>query len=212
MATTARFIKAADNTRPYKSHRYDLFGPKIQRMLTLYSVSQVNNWLLLESDPLVLSYCERPVIVPDSKPKIVVDFWAGYAGRDELWLVNRSDGSAGDIDAFSPAFALWAKTNKFKLRQLPHSEEVKSKVFFDNWGTIIRDLSANRRYLQPLLLQSVREVLEQQRPIGALCRLLPEEDPVLVRVAAYAMLHSGVASCSDIGTRELGPASILELT
>ena len=45
-----------------------------------------------------------------------------------------------------------------------------------------------------------------------LCRLLPDEDPVLVRVAAYAMLHSGTASCADIATRELGPASLLELT
>lgn len=212
MATTARFTKAADNTRPYKSHRYDLFGPKIQRMLTLYSLAQVNTWLLLESDPLVLSYCERPLIVPDTKPKIVVDFWAGYSGRDELWLINRSDEPADDIDASLPAFAQWAKANRFKIRQLPRSDEVQGKVYFDNWGTMIRELSANRRYLQPALLRSVRDVLEQQRSIGALCKLLPEEDPVLVRVAAYAMLHSGVASCADIATRELGPASLLELT
>ncbi len=54
MATTARFVTAVDNTRPYKSHRYDLYGPKIQRMLTLFNRAQVNTWLLLESDPLVL--------------------------------------------------------------------------------------------------------------------------------------------------------------
>jgi hypothetical protein len=212
MATTARFIKAADNTRPYKSHRYDLFGPKIQRMLTLYSLAQVNTWLLLESDPLVLSYCERPVIVPDTKPKVVVDFWAGYSGRDELWLLNRSEETSTDIDATLPSFAQWAKANKFKIRQLPCPDEVQVKVYLDNWGKIIRELSANRRYLQPALLKSVREVLEQQRPIGALCTLLPEEDPVLVRVAVYAMLHSGVASCPDIATRDLGPASLVELT
>ena len=212
MATTARFIKAADNTRPYKSHRYDLFGPKIQRMLTLYSLAQVDTWLLLESDPLVQSYCERPVIVPDTKPKIVIDFWAGFAGRDELWLVNRSDEPAAPIDVSFPAFAQWAKVNKFKIRQLPPAKDVQGKVYLENWGKIIRDLSANRRYLQPALLKSVQQVLEQQRPIGALCRLLPDEDPVLVRVAAYAMLHSGMASCADIATRELGPASLLELT
>ena len=212
MATTVRFPKAADNTRPFKSHRYDLFGPKIQRMLTLYSLAQVDTWLLLESDPLVLSYCERPVIVPDTKPKIVVDFWAGYAGRDELLFVNRSQEPAADIDMSFPAFAQWAKVNKFKIRQLPPAKDVQGKLFLENWGKIIRDLSANGRYLQPPLLKSVQQALEQPRPIGALCRLLPEEDPVLVRVAAYAMLHSGTASCADIATRELGPASLLELT
>lgn len=181
-------------------------------MLTLYSLAQVNTWLLLESDPLVLSYCERPVVVPDTKPKIVVDFWAGYAERDELWLTNRSAEPVADINSNLAVFTQWAKANKFKIRQFPPTEDVQGKVYFDNWGTIIRELSANRRYLQPTLLKSVREVLEQQRPIGALCRLLPEEDPVLVRVAAYVMLHSGVVSCPDIATRELGPASLLELT
>jgi hypothetical protein len=210
MATTARFIKAADNTRPFKSHRYDLFGPKIQRMLTLYSLAEVNAWLLLESDPLVLSYCERPIVVPDTKPKLVVNFWAGYAGRDELWLLNRSK-QASEVESSCPAFAQWAKSNKFKIRQLPPAEEVHEKVFFDNWGRIIRDLSANRRYLTPPLMQSVREVLEQERPIGTLCKLLPEEDPVLVRVAAYAMLYTGAASFADIATRELGPASLFKL-
>jgi hypothetical protein len=211
MATTARFVKAEDNTRPYKSHRYDLFGPKIQRMLTLFGRAQVNTWILLESDPLVLSYCERPIIVPDTKPKLVVDFWASYAGRDELWLISRDPDPGASIESSLPAFAQWARANKYEIRQLPPPDDVRGKVYLENWGTIVRDLSANRRYLKPALLKSVREVLKQQRPIGALCSLLPEEDPVLVRVAAYSMLHSGAASCADIATRELGPASLLEL-
>lgn len=84
-------------------------------------------------------------------------------------------------------------------------------MYFENWGTIVRELSANRRYLQPPLMQAVRAELEHERPLGALCRLLPAEDPVLVRVAAYEMLHSGVACCADIETQQLGPMSILRL-
>ncbi|HEY5801710.1 MAG TPA: hypothetical protein VIT92_15935, partial [Burkholderiaceae bacterium] len=171
MATTARFLKATDNTRPYKSHRYDVFGPKIRRMLTLYSLAQVNTWLLLESDPLVISYCERPVVIPDSKPKVVVDFWAGFAARDELWLVHRSIDDRIDIDSSMPAFAQWAKAHNFSIRQLAPVRSLHSQIYFDNWGTIVRDLSANRRYLQPPLLQKVREVLDQQRSINAICRL-----------------------------------------
>ena len=210
MATAPRFDKAADNTRPYKSHRYDLFGPKIQRMLTLFSRAQVNTWLLLESDPLVVSYCERPLIIPDIKPKLVVDFWSGYAGRDELWLIGR-DPNPASVDDTLPAFAQWARANKYEIRQLPPPDEVQGKVYLENWGLIVRDLSANGRYINPALLKSVRDVLQQQRSIGVLCSLLPEVDPVLVRVAAYSMLHSGVVSCANIATRELGPASLLEL-
>jgi hypothetical protein len=209
MATIARFVKAADNTRPYKSHRYDPFGPKINRMLTLYSRAQVDAWLLLESDPLVLTYCERPIVVPETKPKIVVDFWAGYAGRDELWIIGHDP---DPIEESLPAFSQWAGFNNYKIRQLPLPTPAQGKVYLENWGTIVRDLSANRRYLKPALLKSVREVLEQPRPIAALCSLLPQEDPVLVRVAAYSLLHSGAATCIDIASNLLGPASRLELT
>jgi hypothetical protein len=211
MATTARFFKAADNTRPYKSHRYDVFGPKIQRMLTLFNRHQVDAWLLLESDPLVLSYCERPMVVPDTKPKLVVDFWACYAGRDELWLADRSVDADSDIQTSLPAFSQWAQANNYTLRQYRPPDQSTNKVYLDNWGAIIRDLSANRRYLKPKLLKSVQEVLEQPRPIAAICNLLPQEDPVMVRVAAYSLLHSGAAVCADISHRPLGPASLVEL-
>lgn len=211
MATTARFVKAADNTRPYKSHRYDPFGPKINRMLTLFSRAQVDTWLLLESDPFVLSYCERPIVVPDTKPKLVVDFWASYAERDELWLISHDPDPTSHIEARLPAFAQWAGANNYKIRQLPPPDQAQGKVYLENWGTIVRDLSANRRYIKPTLLKSVREVLEQPLPIAALCSLLPQEDPVLVRVAAYSLLHSGAATCTDIASNLLGPASRLEL-
>lgn len=211
MATTARFVKAADNTRPYKSHRYDVFGPKIQRMLTLFSRAQVDTWLLLESDPLVLSYCERPMVVPDIKPKLLVDFWVGYAKRDELWLANRSTDAASGLQASLPAFSAWAKSNRFTLRQFPAGDQGPSKVYLENWGVIVRDLSANRRYIKSKLLKAVHEVLELPRPIAAICNLLPEEDPVLVRVAAYSLLHSGTALCPDISHLPLGPTSVVQL-
>lgn len=211
MATTARFVKAADNSRPHKSHRYDVFGPKIQRNLTLFGLAQVQTWLLLESDPLVLSYCERPMVAPETKPKLVVDFWAGYAGRDELWIVSRNPAATADIGTSMPAFARWAEDNKYDVRQLAPPGVMDDKVYLDNWGIIVRELSANRRYIKPSLLKAVREILEQPRPIAALCNLLPQEDPVLVRVAAYSLLHSGLAFCSDIAVMPLGPASTLEL-
>nr|WP_315218584.1 hypothetical protein [uncultured Duganella sp.] len=211
MATTARFVKAADNTRPYKSHRYDVFGPKIQRMLTLFTRAQVDAWLLLESDPLVLSYCERPMVVPDVKPKLLVDFWVGYVKREELWLAHRGTEGVSDLQASLPAFAAWAKCNRFTLRQFPSIDQAPSKVYLENWGVVVRELSANRRYVKSKLLKAVQEVLEMPRPIAAICNLLPEEDPVLVRVAAYSLLHTGSALCPDISEMPLGPASLVEM-
>ncbi|MBR7745225.1 hypothetical protein [Undibacterium baiyunense] len=211
MAKAACFVKAIDNARPYKSHRYDVFGPKVRRMLTLFGSYQIDTWLLLESNPLVLSYCERPVVIHDAKPKLTVDFSVSYAERDELWLIDRDTGANFSLEKSFPIFLEWARQNNFDVRTMSKKDPSISKIYLENWGYIVRDLSANSRYLNSHLLNSVLEVLEEPRPIIAVCNLFPLEDPVLVRVAVYSLLHSGKASCPDIKDSPLGPTSVVGL-
>ena len=88
MVTKVRFLKAADNSRPFKGHRYDVFGLKVDRSITLFGRNSLNTWVLLEADSNVVSYCERPLVIPDVKPKRVVDFWVNFLDREELWIYN----------------------------------------------------------------------------------------------------------------------------
>ena len=106
-------------------------------MLTLFGRIQIDTWLLLESDPLVLSYCERPMVVQDSKPKLLVDFWVGYAERDELWLVNRNAESGIDIEKSLPSFAQWSHANNYTVRLIAPHHQSMSKVYLENWGVIV---------------------------------------------------------------------------
>jgi hypothetical protein len=55
----ARSRKAATSVRPYGSHRYDVFGPKIGRRLTLFGWQALQQWLRLEADPFVVTVFEN---------------------------------------------------------------------------------------------------------------------------------------------------------
>ena len=59
------FSSAADNSRPFGSHRYDVYGPKIRRRLFLYGELSLNGFIAIESDPEISSYCERPVVITE---------------------------------------------------------------------------------------------------------------------------------------------------
>lgn len=212
MATTAQFLKAADNSRPFKSHRYDVFGLKIDRSLTLFGRTPLNAWTLLEADSTVISYCERPLIVPDTKPKRLVDFWVRFRDREELWILlrhNQLDANTEPHDAM-PAFATWAASNKMAVRFVKPIDPVERKTYLDNWGRIIRELSANRRFVSPAMVERVRECFATPRPVAALTDLFADEDPALLRTAALSLVHAGRVRCADIDTQPLGPASILE--
>lgn len=212
MASTARFLKAADNSRPFKSHRYDIFGLKIDRSLTLFGRAPLNAWILLEADSTVISYCERPLIVPDTKPKRLVEFWVRFRDREELWILLRHsqlDANTEPHEAM-PAFASWAASNKMAVRFVKPIDPVGRKTYLDNWGRIIRELSANRRFVSPAMVERVREALATPRPVAALSGLFPDEDPALLRTAAFSLVHSGRLWCAEIDAQPLGPASILE--
>lgn len=206
MTNTARFLRAVDDTRPYQSHRYDVFGPKINRRLSLYRLKLVDAWLLLESDPAVVAYCERPLLIPGAKPKRFVDFWVGYKGHEEIWLLSSGDEQA-DFEP-APALSDWAKSNRCAIRAIKPPDE-SARTYLDNWGVIVRELSSNRRYLTPALMNAVRATLAHARPIMALCQLLPDHDPVLVRTALFSLIHSGDAVCTDMTSRTLGPHSLV---
>jgi hypothetical protein len=212
MATTARFLKAADNSRPFKSHRYDIFGLKIDRSLTLFGRTPLNAWILLEADSAVISYCERPLIVLDTKPKRLVDFWVRFRDREELWILLRHSqlGANTEPHEAMPAFATWAASNKMAVRFVKPIDPVERKTYLDNWGRIIRELSANRRFVSPAMVERVRECFATPRPVAALTGLFPDEDPALLHTAAFSLVHTGRVRCADIDTQPLGPASILE--
>jgi hypothetical protein len=211
MASKARFLKAADNTRPYKSHRYDVFGLKIERQLTLFGQAPLKTWVALEAEPSVVAYCERPLVVPDVSPRRVVDFWVRFGDREELWLLEREKDRNGGSDPkqLMPALTGWGTTNGVSVRFVPPVRHEKD-VYLDNWGRIIRELSANRRFVSRGLCEEVRARLELPISLACLTALFPAEDPVLVRTAAFALMHSGRARCSDIHAQRIGPASTLE--
>lgn len=212
MATKVRFLTAADNTRPYKCHRYEVFGPKVARGITLFGQTPLNAWIALEADPDVVSYCERPLVIPDTKPKRVVDFWVGLRDREELWVLRRASAQDDPDDPVEvvPAFATWASSQRMPVRFIEPADPVAQRVYLDNWGRIIRDLSANRKYVPAAMVERVRATFTGPRPLSTLPGLFPEDDPVLLRTAAYSLIHSGYLRCADIERTPLGPATLVE--
>jgi len=58
--------------RPPKSDRFDLFSPKLNRHITLFSYWQLQLWLILETFP----FCERPDFIELKNGKQqLIDFW-----------------------------------------------------------------------------------------------------------------------------------------
>src|SRR5471030_1475008 len=56
----SRFTHPIDSERPKGASRFEFLAPKLKRRVTLFDPFHVRLWALLESNPRVLRYCERP--------------------------------------------------------------------------------------------------------------------------------------------------------
>lgn len=66
----------------------DVFSPKLGRRLTLGSYDAWRTWLVIEANPAISSFCERPAYI--DRRGAFIDFWVQMVGHPsgELWLVD----------------------------------------------------------------------------------------------------------------------------
>ena len=212
MVTNPRYPGPADNVRPFKSHRYDVFGLKVQRRLTLFGELALVGFILLEADPDITSYCERPIVIEEIKPKRVVDFWVQRGHSEELWFLLRpSELKWLERDnAPTKAFSAWAESRGLVVQLIALNATSLSDARIRNWGEIIRWLSANLRHVDESLIQKVIELCCNNVPIWAVEEALSSEDPILVRTAIFRLVHQGRLRLNDIDTSLIGADTIVE--
>lgn len=212
MGTTPRFKESAYNRRPFGSHRFDVYSPKLSRQLVLFGLSAVDLWTTLEADPAVITFCERPIMLPDTRPQRAVDFWVKSQHAEEFLVLRRS---AATADA-TPAPSADTDGEQQAIEGVPvryvasdHLDQSRTKL--TNWGWIIRDLAAFSRFVPESLCREVAASIGGGKSIAQLQAELHEFDSSTVKLAVYVLLHRGQAVCEQLATQTLGPAHIVEL-
>jgi hypothetical protein len=118
--------------RPRGAHRFEAFSPKLARRVMFYRRPLLEQWLLLEANPTVITFCERPGYVLIDRHRRLADFWVCYADRAELIFLidSKIEGDAKtssrdlDGDAFPIRLIAPAELAAARVRQRSghHSE------------------------------------------------------------------------------------------
>lgn len=196
-----RFQGPATSRRPYGTHRFEVWSPKIQRRLTLFGQRALRAWVAIESDLTILEFCERPLVTDAlGGASRVIDFWVRRAAAGgELWLLPRPRDAphTQEADGIRPSFSQWMKTNGLALQFLGANEPALTEDQFRNWGVALRYLAANRALLGNELVESVREVCGEGLPLQVIEGRLSQHDPILVRTALFQLLQQGAVRAPE---------------
>ena len=211
MSQVLRFEAAEDNHRPFGSHRYVVWSPKIRRRLSLFGEAALNAWINIEANPQIVAFCERPAVSRSQKPARVVDFWVQLRSTEELWFVRRRREPHEDPgSSIAPSFRSWAKDNGLTLRYFEPHDLILSEPLARNWGIVLRYLTANRTLIDKEILERVKGACNPAIALRALEQHCGDEDPVIVRAAAFTLLQQGVLRSHEFGATPIGPSMQFE--
>jgi hypothetical protein len=184
--------------RPRGAHRFEGFSPKLARRLTFYRRDLLEQWILFEADPAVVSFCERPGYVNVSAKQLLAEFWVCYVDRQELVILD---------DAFydEPATRSHRRLDgaALPIRKISLADLAAARVWIDNWQRMLPCIVANWSLVSSSLPRAIDRFLAQPRKLIEIEREFSSGDPVLVRTAVFGMLHAGRLSAPDLHMQAL---------
>jgi hypothetical protein len=87
---TLEYAQAVEVKRGRWQRRIEVFSPKLRRRLTLFSWDAQDAWILLEADPHVHAFCERPAYMAGNAGRLL-DFWVDRGRHKYFWIVSPTD-------------------------------------------------------------------------------------------------------------------------
>jgi hypothetical protein len=184
--------------RPRGAHRFEAFSPKLARRVMFYRRPSLDQWLLLETDPKVIAFCERPGYVMINGSRLLADFWVHYIGSQELVILSETE-----VDGSATVASCDRQDNELLIRFVAPAELAAARVWLDNWQRMLPYLVTNRGLVPPAQPEAIVRFLKQSRRLLDIEREFASTDPVLVRAAVFGLLHDGRASSYELQTQPL---------
>jgi hypothetical protein len=153
---------------------------------------------VLEANPKVITFCERPGYVMINGERHLADFWVRYVDRDELVILSELlagsnvDASRAERDA-----------GIAEVRFVASAELAAARAWTDNWQRILPYLVANRGLVPATLPPAIMQSVEEPRRLLDIEREFVTSDPVMVRAALFGLLHTGLVNAAALRTQPL---------
>ena len=189
--------------------RIEVFSPKIGRRLSLGNYDAFRTWLVIEANPAIESFTERPAHL-DSPGRALIDFWVQMrnAHTGEFWLIEGTRRMHDDADSsLRDAPALPAVLHNQTVRVV-HQQDLQAwSVPIANWSRIVPYLVSHRRFRDPLLEQSIAVFLGQPRTLDAVLQRFAASDAASVEASLFALVAGGRVQSPDLAVAPLSGAT-----
>jgi branched-subunit amino acid transport protein len=153
MELSLPLVKPIALVRPRGTHRFEAFSAKLQRRVTFCRCSLHELWVLLETDPAVVAFCERPGYIQMEGRLRLPDFLVRYVGHDEFSVLTDCVNDSGVCEAMSLQSSI--DGNAITIRRVAPAELAAARVWIENWQRMLPYVIANQGLILPTLSEAI---------------------------------------------------------
>jgi hypothetical protein len=164
------------------------------------SATQVRLWIMLEANPGVTNYCERPALSDEPVTEPIADFWVMRDGAEQ-WLIV--DDNVEQADAHGLQTAAQTTRSPPGVEIISRKEIERHCIWIQNWMSLLPYLATGSHLIDPTLLANIIQFFDRPATFDEAEQHFSRIDPVLVRTAVIAGLHDGQLISSDLTTLAL---------
>ena len=197
MTKSMPYTRAVAFSRPAGRRRIEVFSPKIGRRLSLGGYDVYRTWLVIEANPDITTFCERPTYIEGPRGP-VIDFWVQLRGAPsgEFWIVEGLVRSSVKPDTAPPEHH--SHLHDLAVRYINRADLISRAVPISNWARIIPYLISHRRYWDALLEQQIMAFLNQDESLDAVLTKFAQDDETKVQAALFQLLADGRVTSPDL--------------
>jgi hypothetical protein len=188
------YEKAVESKRRPGQRRIEVFSPKIKRRLTLFSRDSHDAWLLLEADPTVQTFCERPAYVEGDAGR-VLDFWVDRGGHSSFWTLSGDE---------TESESLPKTAHGVTLRILRRPDLIAFAMRSQNWAQIVPYRVSFMRHADGRLQKDILARLAKPHRLERIEAAFHPLDISVVRAALFELLADGRVVAPDLDFAPLG--------
>lgn len=195
----SRFHAPADTARPRGARLIEGYSAKLQRRVRLFDHSSFAQWIRLEADPAVITFCERPVRIGPQRDARLVDFWVGALNGEAMLLLE-----SGRFESVP------AQLDDIAIRTIGPAELAAASVWISNWSCMLPVINTTRNLVPRPLLRAVLDHVCGPTSLGRLEHELSVGDPSLIGGAIFEQLRTGRIRAPSLHTHLLSLHVVLE--
>ena len=193
-----RYDNAIEFRRRPWQRRIEVYSPKINRRLTLFSRDAHDAWLLLEADPKVRSFCERPAYVAGEAGRLI-DFWVDRGRHAKFWILGGAE---------SEADALPSTLHGIAVLVLHRADMIAAEMRIKNWSQIVPYLISFKRHTNRRLQEEVFARVEKPHRLEYLEAAFQPIDVSAVRASLFTLVAEGRVVAPDIDVVPLASTTV----